>query len=186
MKHLLEYESYENQVNEGAIPVYDEAEFIKDTKSKPEMEIKWTQIPAVIEGFLSKIESGELASVNVIADLPTQGKNAPEYVRELMTKERTRMAQRQQAIHGSRMERADRPEDEEDTDEINVFVDSEYAIEGVVRDFHHLRILRFQGKQIETPDWHGIQIRQCPWFAIHNRKKSFDKSHRFIFKRWIF
>ena len=134
MKHLLEYESYENQVNEGAIPVYDEAEFVKNTQSKPEMEIKWTQIPAVIEGFLSKIESGELASVNVIADLPTQGKNAPEYVRELMTKERTRMAQIQQAIHGSRMERVDRPEDEEYTDEINVFIDSEYAIEGVVRE----------------------------------------------------
>jgi hypothetical protein len=30
MKHLLEYESYENQVNEGAIPVYNEDEFIKN------------------------------------------------------------------------------------------------------------------------------------------------------------
>ena len=134
MKHLLEYESYENQVNEGAIPVYDEAEFIKDTKSKPEMEIRWTQIPAVIEGFLSKVEAGEFASVNVIADLPTQGKNAPEYVRDLMTKERARMAQRQKSIHGGRVERADRPEDEEYRDEINVFVDSEYTIEGVVRE----------------------------------------------------
>ena len=134
MKHLLEYESYENQVNEGAIPVYDEAEFVKDTKSKPEMEIKWTQIPAVIEGLLNKVEAGELASVNVIADLPTQGKNAPAYVRELMTKERERMAKRQQAIHGSRIERADRPEDEEYRDEINVFVDSEYTVEGVVKE----------------------------------------------------
>jgi hypothetical protein len=134
MKHLLEYESYENPVNEGAIPVYDEAEFVKNTKSKPEMEIKWTQIPAVVEGFLNKVEAGEIASVTVIADLPTQGKNAPAYVRDLMTKERERMAQRQQAIHGSRIERADRPEDEEYRDEINVFVDSEYTIEGVVRE----------------------------------------------------
>ena len=134
MKHLLEYESYENPVNEGAIPVYDEAEFVKNTKSKPEMEIKWTQIPAVVEGLLSKVEAGELSSVTAIADLPTQGKNAPAYVRDLMTKERERMAQRQQAIHGSRIERADRPEDEEYRDEINVFVDSEYTIEGVVRE----------------------------------------------------
>ena len=134
MKHLLEYESYENPVNEGAIPVYDEAEFVKNTKSKPEMEIKWTQIPAVVEGLLSKVEAGELTSVTAIADLPTQGKNAPAYVRDLMTKERERMAQRQQAIHGSRIERADRPEDEEYRDEINVFVDSEYTIEGVVRE----------------------------------------------------
>jgi hypothetical protein len=134
MKHLLEYESYENPVNEGAIPVYDEAEFVKNTKSKPEMEIKWTQIPATVEGLLNKVETGELSSVTVIADLPTQGKNAPEYVRDLMTKERERMAQRQQALHGSRIERADRPEEEEYRDEINVFVDSEYTIEGVVRE----------------------------------------------------
>lgn len=134
MKHLLEYESYENPVNEGAIPVYDEAEFVKNTKSKPEMEIKWTQIPATVEGLLNKVEAGELASVTVIADLPTQGKNAPAYVRDLMTKERERMAKRQQALHGSRIERADRPEEEEYRDEINVFVDSEYTIEGVVRE----------------------------------------------------
>lgn len=134
MKHLLEYESYENPVNEGAIPVYDEAEFVKNTKSKPEMEIKWTQIPATVEGLLNKVESGELSSVTVIADLPTQGKNAPAYVRDLMAKERERMAQRQQALHGSRIERADRPEEEEYRDEINVFVDSEYTIEGVVRE----------------------------------------------------
>ena len=51
-----------------------------------------------------------------------------------MTKERERMAKRQQALYGSRIERADRPEEEEYRDEINVFVDSEYTIEGVVRE----------------------------------------------------
>jgi|LauGreDrversion4_2_1035121.scaffolds.fasta_scaffold79838_3 hypothetical protein len=134
MKHLLEYESYENPITEGAIPVYDEDEFVKNTKSKPDMEIKWTQIPAVVEGLLNKVENGELQTVTVVADIPTQGKNAPAYVRDLMTKERERMAQRQQAIHGSRIERSDRPEEEEYRDEINVFVDSEYTIEGVVRE----------------------------------------------------
>ena len=134
MKHLLEYESYENQVNEGAIPVYNEDEFIKNTKSAPDMEIKWTQIPSVIEGLLAKVDSGEFKKVAVIADLPTQGKNTPPYVRDLMTKERERMAQRQQAINGSRSERADRPEEEEYRDEINVFVDSEYTVEGVIKE----------------------------------------------------
>lgn len=132
MKHLLEYESY-NPINEGAIPVYDEDKFVKDTKAKPEMEIKYTQIPAVIEGLLAKVEAGELVNVSVIADVPTQGKNAPAYVRDLMDKERERMAKRQQALYGSRIERSDRPEDDY-RDEINVFVDSEYVIEGVVRE----------------------------------------------------
>lgn len=132
MKHLLEYESY-SPINEGAIPVYDEDKFVKDTKAKPEMEIKYTQIPAVIEGLLAKVEAGELVNVSVIADVPTQGKNAPAYVRDLMDKERERMAKRQQALYGSRIERSDRPEDDY-RDEINVFVDSEYVIEGVVRE----------------------------------------------------
>ena len=132
MKHLLEYESY-SPINEGAIPVYDEDKFVKDTKAKPEMEIKYTQIPAVIEGLLAKVEAGELVNVSVIADVPTQGKNAPTYVRDLMDKERERMAKRQQALYGSRIERSDRPEDDY-RDEINVFVDSEYVIEGVVRE----------------------------------------------------
>lgn len=132
MKHLLEYESY-SPINEGAIPVYDEDKFVKDTKAKPEMEIKYTQIPAVIEGLLAKVEAGELVNVSVIADVPTQGKNAPAYVRDLMDKERERMAKRQQALYGSRIEKSDRPEDDY-RDEINVFVDSEYVIEGVVRE----------------------------------------------------
>lgn len=134
MKHLLEYESYENQVNEGAIPVYDEIKFFKDTKSKPEMEISWNQIPGVVEGLLSKVETGEFSSVTVTADIPTQGKNAPEYVRDIMTKERERMAKMQKDMYGSRIERADRPEGEEDKNDINIFIDSEYIIEGVVRE----------------------------------------------------
>jgi hypothetical protein len=134
MKHLLEYELYEEALNEGAIPVYDEDKFAKDVKAAPEMEIKSTQIPAVVEGLLDRVEKGELKQVTVIAEIPTQGKNAPDYVRDLMTKERERMAKRQQALYGSRIERADRPAEEEYRDEINVFVDSEYFIEGVVRE----------------------------------------------------
>ena len=134
MKHLLEYESYEDQINEGAVPVYDEDKFFKNTKSKPEMEIGFKQIPSVVEGLLSKVETGELSSVTVTADLPTQGKNAPEYVRDIMTKERERMTQMQRDIYGSRIERADRPEEEEDKNDINIFIDSEYIIEGVVRE----------------------------------------------------
>ena len=134
MKHLLEYESYEDQIIEGAVPVYDEDIFFKNAKSKPEMEIGFKQIPSVVEGLLSKVETGELSSVTVTADLPTQGKNAPAYVRDIMTKERERMTQMQRDIYGSRIERADRPEEEEDKNDINIFIDSEYIIEGVVRE----------------------------------------------------
>ena len=98
------------------------------------MEIGFKQIPSVVEGLLSKVETGELSSVTVTADLPTQGKNAPAYVRDIMTKERERMTQMQRDIYGSRIERADRPEEEEDKNDINIFIDSEYIIEGVVRE----------------------------------------------------
>ena len=42
------------------------------------------------------------------------------------------MAKRKYALYGSRIERADRPEEEEYTDAINIFVDSEFIVKGVI------------------------------------------------------
>jgi hypothetical protein len=143
MKHLLEYESYENQpkLEEGAIPVYNETQFIKNVHAKPEMEINPKQIPATIEGLLSKVESGEIERVAVIADIPTQGRNAPQYIRDLMAKERARLGKKYTldpslAPEGSRLEkrRSESGDYTEFTGEINVFVDSEFVIQSVVRE----------------------------------------------------
>jgi hypothetical protein len=136
MKHLLMYESFSpsNLLEEGSIPVYDEDQAAKDPMALPEMSVKTTQIVETVENLLERKADGEIQNVIVLADIPTQGKNAPQYIRDEMELERQRLAKRKRAIHGSRIERADRPEDEDYTDEINIFVDSEFIVEGVEKN----------------------------------------------------
>lgn len=135
MKHLLEFESY-SPVNEfeikAGIPVYNEPEFVKNPGMKPAMVIKVPEIISVIDKFIDDQENGKIETITVMADIPSQGKRTPVYVADEVAKERKRMAARKNAIYGSRIERADRPEDEEYTDEINIFVDSEFIVKGII------------------------------------------------------
>lgn len=134
MKNLFEYESYVKNINEsGSIGVYDEDKIAADVNTPPEMMIPPRQVPAVVEGLLERIESGELEQVNVVAEIPTRGKDVPEYLREILKTERERLAKKKLDFYGGRIEKADRPEGEE-PDDINIFVDSEYIIESVVRE----------------------------------------------------
>lgn len=144
MQHLLEYESYEPKetLKEGNIPVYDEQKFIKNVHVKPEMDINANQVCAAVEGLLNRVEEGELEKVSVIADIPSQGKNAPQYVRDLMAQERKRLGVKytrnpEEFPEGGRIEKR-RMEGgdsfDEYTGEINVFVDSEFVIQSVVRE----------------------------------------------------
>lgn len=144
MKHLLEYEAYgeEEILKEGNIPVYDEQKFIKNVHVKPEMDINANQVCATIEGLLDRVESGELQKVSVVADVPTQGKNAPQYVRDLMAQERRRLGIKysrnpEEFPEGGRLEVRKTPDGDpyqEFTGEINVFIDSEFVVLGVVRE----------------------------------------------------
>jgi hypothetical protein len=135
MKHLLEFESY-SPTNEaeikGGIPVYNETEFVKNPRMEPAMIIKKPEIISVVDKFIKDQESGKIQSINVVADIPTQGKRVPQYVIDELAEERKRMAKRKADIYGSRSERSDRPEGEDYSDDINIFVDSEFMVQGVV------------------------------------------------------
>ena len=100
--------------------------------AKPAMMVKSTELVSTLTRLLEDQENGDLERIIVIAEIPTQGKNAPQYVRDDVAAERDRMAKRKYALYGSRIERADRPEDEEYTDAINIFVDSEFIVKGVI------------------------------------------------------
>ena len=129
MKHILVYESFE-YLPEAAIPVYDEDEFEKDPKAKRDT-VSTTNVVSKVEDLLNKQKNGEIKGLTVVADIPSQGKNAPPYLKDVISAERERMAKRKYSLYGSRQERDDRPEDEEYTDEINIFVDSEFIVDGV-------------------------------------------------------
>ncbi len=138
MIHLLEFEAFSNfsliQENDirGGIPIYNEEVFMKSSNAKPAMMVKSTELVATLTRLLADQENGDLERIIAIAEIPTQGKNAPQYVKDDVAAERDRMAKRKYALYGSRIERADRPEEEEYTDAINIFVDSEFIVKGVI------------------------------------------------------
>lgn len=137
MIHLLEFEAFsgfylnENDIR-GGIPIYNEDVFMQSNNTKPAMMVKSTELISTLTRLLEDQENGDLERIIVIAEIPTQGKNAPQYVRDDVAAERDRMAKRKYALYGSRIERADRPEEEEYTDAINIFVDSEFIVKGVI------------------------------------------------------
>lgn len=129
MKNLLEFESFNGDVNEATVPVYNESDYMKSTSAAPEMKVPTEDLVEIINIFLGSQANGEIQMVMVDANFPTQGKNAPEYIRKEMETERERMAKRKYAIYGSRIEGKDRPEDDY-TDAINIFSDVEFVVTG--------------------------------------------------------
>ena len=123
MIHLLEFESFsdfpikENETRVG-IPIYNENIFMQSNNAKPAMIVKVPELISTLTRLLEDQEKGDIAKIIIVAEIPTQGKNAPEYVKKDVQIERDRMAKRKFALYGSRVERADRPEEEDYTDAI--------------------------------------------------------------------
>jgi len=153
MKHLLEFDSY-SQTNEAVdiksgTPVYDDVIFNKNINAKPAMVLKPAEILPVVGKMLEDKENGMLEKVYVLAEISSQGKNAPKYVLDDAAEERERQLQRKRIMYGSRTERDDRPDDDEQTDAINIFVDSEFIVVGV-DETHILAIPESKKKKAES------------------------------------
>jgi len=129
MKHLLEFESYDSNINKAKIPVYNEDDHIKNPSGEPEMMVPEEDLIEIVGILLGSQSQGKIEMIVADANIPSQGKNAPDYIKDEISKERDRMAKRKYAIYGSRIEKDDRPEDDY-VDAINLYVDSEYVITG--------------------------------------------------------
>jgi hypothetical protein len=66
-----------NSVNESGIPLY------RGTDFNPERTIKRNRLLAEVQDLLGQVMSGDLTEVTVLADIPTQGKNAPQYIKDI-------------------------------------------------------------------------------------------------------
>jgi aminoglycoside phosphotransferase family enzyme len=176
MKHLLEFDSYspmEEAEIKGGVPVYNEDEFNKNTNAKPAMVIKVPEIISVVNKFITDQEKGEIEKIVVLAEIPSQGKNAPKYVLDDAAAERERQIQRKTAMYGSRTERSDRPDDDEQTDAINIFVDSEFIVKGVINKLgkdYILAIPESKKKKAESSkemlDYYTVEIEPRQVFEI--------------------
>ena len=66
-----------NSVNESGIPLYRGADF------NPERTIKRNRLLAELQDLLGQVMSGDISELTVLADIPTQGKNAPQYIKDI-------------------------------------------------------------------------------------------------------
>lgn len=120
MSNILRFQDYINEsfLNESGVPVY------VGTAVNPERTIRRNLLVQELISLLGQVHSGALKEVSVLADIPTQGKNAPEYLRDVYKElgvedEEDQYDPETDVYTGSR-----------DTEK-NVFVDSEFIVKDI-------------------------------------------------------
>lgn len=139
MKHITLFENFDfgSSINEsGIIPVYNEVEFRKNMSASPEIELQYSKVIPKIKELLSQQESGIIQSINIIAEVPTQGKNAPSYVKDVIDRERERIIRNYKEDKGKTIDDETKMDDFDfDVDRFGnqrtVFFDSEFVVVGV-------------------------------------------------------
>ena len=138
MKYVKIFEDYSAGVSEStysAIPVFNELEFKKNINVKPEMNVKYSEVAATLKDLLKKKEMGEIQEVLVIAEIPTQGKGAPDYIKDIIAKERERIARKYKAQRGIDIDDDKEGDFDFDVDRFgnqrSIFFDSEFIVDRI-------------------------------------------------------
>lgn len=76
---ILKYKEFlvENKINEGSIPVY------KGDSFNPVDSIKSSETLRKIQSLLDELSAGNIGEISIVAEIPTQGKNAPDYLKDI-------------------------------------------------------------------------------------------------------
>lgn len=75
---ILRFEEFLNEsVYNTGIPLY------RGTSFQPERSIKRNKFIGELQDFLTQVANGTLKEITVIAEIPSQGKNAPQYLKDL-------------------------------------------------------------------------------------------------------
>lgn len=136
MKHLFLFEDFDVSLNEDIIPVYNEDEFTKNINTKPVKVLKYSQVIPALKEMLKQQKNGEIDKIYVIADVPTQGKDAPDYVQNIIDTERERLARKWKSEIGKNIEMGmDKKDFDFDLDRFGdkstIFFDSEFIVDGI-------------------------------------------------------
>jgi len=120
MNNILRFSDYVNEslLNESGVPVY------VGTSVNPERTIRRNVLVKELTDLLAQVNSGSLKEVSVLADIPTQGKNAPEYLKDIY-KEMSMDDEEEQYDPETDVYTGDRE------GEKNVFVDSEFVVKDI-------------------------------------------------------
>jgi len=136
MNNLKLYEDFANSIYEGVTPVYDESKFRKNINVRPEMELKYSEVIPTLRDLLAQKEAGQIESITAIAEVPTQGKGAPDYVKDIINQERERLARQYKSTIGKSIDKdVDAEEFDFDLnrfgDKRTIFFDSEFIVDRV-------------------------------------------------------
>jgi hypothetical protein len=94
---------------EGEIPVYNQLKIKNFPSSRPEALLKPNQVIEACQILLRQQEEGVVDEILITADVPTQGKNAPQYLIDELTSERKRLRDKILSRFGGRIEASDYP-----------------------------------------------------------------------------
>ena len=136
MNNLKLFEEFAESMYEAATPVYDESEVTKNINAKPKMELKYSEVIPKLRDMIAQQENGLISKITIIADVPTQGKGAPDYIKDVIDQERERLARRYKASIGKDID-ADLGPDEFDFDldrfgdKRTIFIDSEFLVDRI-------------------------------------------------------
>jgi len=64
-------------INESGIPFY------RDNIIKPERTIKRNKLLQEIQNLLEQVAEGKIKEISIVAEIPTQGKNTPQYLKDI-------------------------------------------------------------------------------------------------------
>ena len=124
---ILRFQEFLNEsVYNVGIPLY------RGTSFQPERTIKRNKFIGELQDFLTQIANGTLSEITVVAEIPTQGKNAPQYLKDIYaemgydpSKDQDDMYDPETDVYmGDRSRTADEPTR-------NIFIDSEFLVKDV-------------------------------------------------------
>lgn len=125
---ILRFQDFLNEsVYNVGIPIY------RGTSFQPERTIKRNQFIPELQSLLSQVANGTLSEISIVAEIPTQGKNAPQYLKDIYSemgydpskdKEEDIYDPETDVYMGDRSRTADEPSR-------NIFVDSEFIVKDV-------------------------------------------------------
>lgn len=134
MKNLLEFESFD-AVNEASfVPIYNNELYIKNPSMDPESRHQASAVVSAIKALMDRMEDGEISKISVIADIPTQGKRAPLYVRDSIESEKRRIATQMAREKGKEITDPEALDFDRYGNKRNFFFDSEFIIDSIVEE----------------------------------------------------
>jgi hypothetical protein len=125
MSNILRFEQFNESLqpmNESGIPVY------VGTGVNPEKTIKRNTLILELMGLINEVNAGKLSEVSILADVPTQGRNAPQYLKDIYAEAGTGNVSDEDDMYD--------PETDVYTGDRNpadksIFVDSEFIVKDV-------------------------------------------------------